>query len=284
MFLIYKHTSPSNKSYIGYTKNTMEIRYRGHCKSAEKGSDCRFHKAIRKYGKENFISEIIHDNILTIEEAKILEKKYIIEFNTLGRNSDGYNMTPGGDGVQLFGEENGMYGKKHKPESIQKMKDNSAPMIGSDNAWHSSNKTPEELKERANKTAEIRKINGTYTAEFNGMTGQSHKPESIQKMKDTISEKGSRSGENNSFFGKTHTEEAKLLISQASTGRVKTQEEIEKTRNSNTGKKRTPEQCKRISDSLKGKKQEVLRCPYCDKEGGATNMKRYHFEQCKDLK
>ena len=68
-------------------------------------------------------------------------------------------MTRGGDGAQLFGEDNGMYGKNHTNESKQKMKDNNKPMFGSDNAWHKSNRTEEELKERAQKGLQTRLLN-----------------------------------------------------------------------------------------------------------------------------
>ena len=32
---------------------------------------------------------------------------------------------------------------------------------------------------------------------------------------------------------------------------------------------------------LKGIPQKQIMCPYCNKSGGATNMKRYHFDNCK---
>lgn len=33
-----------------------------------------------------------------------------------------------------------------------------------------------------------------------------------------------------------------------------------------------------------GKKHQVVTCPYCGKEGGVTNMKRYHFDNCDQRK
>lgn len=30
-----------------------------------------------------------------------------------------------------------------------------------------------------------------------------------------------------------------------------------------------------------GKKHKVLKCPHCDKEGGAPQMRRWHFDNCK---
>jgi hypothetical protein len=34
----------------------------------------------------------------------------------------------------------------------------------------------------------------------------------------------------------------------------------------------------------KGDKQKVIICPYCEKSGGISNMKRWHFENCKYIK
>ena len=38
---------------------------------------------------------------------------------------------------------------------------------------------------------------------------------------------------------------------------------------------------KKMSELLTGKKQRIVKCPYCDKTGGASNMNRYHFDNCK---
>lgn len=96
--LIYKHTSPSGNSYIGKSIDTMQERFNQHIKSAEKGDDYSFQCAIRKYGPENFTSEIVEDNIL---ENLLNEKEryYIHFFDTYKK---GYNMTEGGEGGDTF--------------------------------------------------------------------------------------------------------------------------------------------------------------------------------------
>lgn len=38
---------------------------------------------------------------------------------------------------------------------------------------------------------------------------------------------------------------------------------------------------KKISESLKGKPVRRVECPHCNKIGGISNMKRYHFDKCK---
>ncbi len=98
-FLIYKHTSPSGKSYIGLTSKTIEQRLNGHKTSAYTCmSENSFHQAIRKYGIENFTSEILIDNIETLLEATSIEIYYIRFYNTY-RN--GYNDTKGGRGMNV---------------------------------------------------------------------------------------------------------------------------------------------------------------------------------------
>jgi group I intron endonuclease len=88
-FLIYKHTSPSGKSYIGQTCD-LEVREKAHRKEA----NCPiFYKAIKKYGWENFEHEILSDG-LTLDEANHLEAFYIRSENTL--SPFGYNLMTGG--------------------------------------------------------------------------------------------------------------------------------------------------------------------------------------------
>jgi group I intron endonuclease len=90
MYYIYKHTSPSGKSYIGQTTNVAR-RIREHRSS----NNCRaFHNAIQKYGWELFSTEILAI-VQTIAESNELETKYITEHNTLTPN--GYNLKLGGD-------------------------------------------------------------------------------------------------------------------------------------------------------------------------------------------
>jgi group I intron endonuclease len=88
-YCIYKHTSPSGKSYIGQTKN-YEYRSKQHIKTKK----CPlFRNAIDKYGWDNFTHEILKSE-LTIEEANLWEENLIKEHNTLSPN--GYNLVNGG--------------------------------------------------------------------------------------------------------------------------------------------------------------------------------------------
>ena len=118
--LIYKITNKINdKIYIGQTTQSLNNRIRNyrsdvkHSKRSRKIID-----AMKKYGFENFVFEIIHDNIASKKEMDELERKYISDFKI------GYNMELGGNsmgkhsdetkhkiGQSQLGEKNHMYGK-----------------------------------------------------------------------------------------------------------------------------------------------------------------------------
>lgn len=96
-YLVYKHTSPSGKSYIGITNN-----YNKRCSAHKTTAGCKaFSAAITKYGWDSFTHEILLCS-LTIEEANMQEQQLILEHNTLSPN--GYNLTTGGKVYQLSAE------------------------------------------------------------------------------------------------------------------------------------------------------------------------------------
>ena len=93
MWKVYKHTNKVNgKIYIGITGQDVNRRWRSDGSGYKK---CLFfHRAIEKYGWDNFEHDIIYDG-LTKEEAEELEQKLIKEYKT--NNSDfGYNVANGG--------------------------------------------------------------------------------------------------------------------------------------------------------------------------------------------
>ena len=95
-WIVYKHTSlTSGKSYIGLTSYPVRKRFREHIAYANAGSNFHFHSAIRLYGREDFESEVLHDNISTVREAELLEMSCILKYDTF---ENGYNSTIGGAG------------------------------------------------------------------------------------------------------------------------------------------------------------------------------------------
>lgn len=92
VYFVYKHTTPSNKSYIGITRQNPERRWQsGNGYSTQQ----YFYRAIQKYGWDN-ISHSVLEEELTHDEACVKEKYYIQKFHTNDRKY-GYNITSGGD-------------------------------------------------------------------------------------------------------------------------------------------------------------------------------------------
>lgn len=97
-YCVYCHTNKVNgKRYIGLTGDKPEIRWRN---GANHTYNEYFRRSIQKYGWDNFIHEVLFDN-LTFGEACELEKEFIAKYNTTNREL-GYNMTSGGEGVSGY--------------------------------------------------------------------------------------------------------------------------------------------------------------------------------------
>lgn len=73
MGVVYKHAL-NGKSYIGYTKYSMDERLKQHANRKTKNS--HFGNAIRKYGKENIISDILFecDDLNKLKEMESLKR------------------------------------------------------------------------------------------------------------------------------------------------------------------------------------------------------------------
>lgn len=104
-WVVYKHTSPSGKVYIGITSKKPLARWgkrgQGYINNAH------FWSAIQKYGWESFRHEILFTG-LTKEKAGEEEKKLIEEYNSTDPKK-GYNIALGG------------YDGKHGEETRQKI-------------------------------------------------------------------------------------------------------------------------------------------------------------------
>ena len=136
---------------------------------------------------------------------------------------------------------------------------------GSEKGVHKSEETKKKMKESAkNRTT-------------NNRTGKPHSEETKKKM--SISQKG-----------KVVSEETKKKISKTlkeQPGRPHTEESKEKMKNSAknrekgggmTGKPHSEETKKKM-----GKPKNKIICPFCSKIGGDSQMKRWHFQNCKSL-
>lgn len=124
--------------------------------------------------------------------------------------------------------------------------------------------------------------------------------EETDRIKGILSEKCGLEGENNGFFGKSHTQEQKekwkndprrikkgedngmygkpCYYNMNEKEKQAWQESISKA---TKGKPKSEEHAKKIGLAHKGKQKKELTCPHCDFVGRGGNMKRYHFDNCK---
>lgn len=124
--------SETNKVYIGQVTHEYHRRFNRHIRTAFKTKkrikDCKFYRAIRKYGKDSFSVECLEKKPFQnlVECVKWLDEreKYWISFYDSYKN--GYNSTSGGRSGYEFTEEilykmdSGNRGKKQSEEEIEK--------------------------------------------------------------------------------------------------------------------------------------------------------------------
>ena len=74
-YLVYKVTFPNNKIYIGITSKGLEFRKTKHFAELKKGTNYKFHNALKKYPNMEIWEEFCH--AFSWEDAKELEKYFI---------------------------------------------------------------------------------------------------------------------------------------------------------------------------------------------------------------
>ena len=85
--VVYIYTNLVNgKKYVGQTSKQVgyKNRFLIHCKCIENPGSCIFHKALKKYGVNNFELVLVEDNIPE-ELVDNKEKEYIMKYNTFLR-------------------------------------------------------------------------------------------------------------------------------------------------------------------------------------------------------
>lgn len=85
----------NDKKYIGQTRQGIKVRLKQHIKDSHKEDGYPVHRAIKKYGIENFDVEIIC--LADVVHLNELEQYYIKKYRSFFK-CGGYNLTFGGDG------------------------------------------------------------------------------------------------------------------------------------------------------------------------------------------
>lgn len=250
----------NDKRYVGkHTTDNLDDGYIG--------SGRLLRKAIKKYGKENF--KCRHCCYCEDEnELNEAEKYWIAYWDTINK---GYNLTQGGEGS------NGL--KLSKEQKIKLRNVHLGKILSKE---HRKN------------------ISISITGENNPFYGKKHSEET--RLKISLSRRGIAAHNK----GVPLTDEHKLKLSNQMKGRVSprkgvkfTEEQRLKNSLAQTGKKLSEEHKRKISENrkknpfteeeklnlslkMKGYKHEIVKCPHCNKEGGVTSMKRWHFNNCKN--
>lgn len=183
--IVYRATNIINgKVYIGQTIGTLNRRMVCHISDALlKKDNMYFHKAIRKYGKENFIWEII----VECKSLKELNKSEIGMIEKYDTFSKGYNLTEGGEGVLgLWGEAAFWYGRHHTEESKKKMSEGKK---GEKNYNYGKHPT-KETREKMSKSSEGKKMSDSAREKVSkARKDKKHSKEHTEKLAKATSKK-----------------------------------------------------------------------------------------------
>lgn len=126
----------------------------------------------------------------------------------------------------------------------------------------------------------------TMKGEANSWYGETHSEETKRILSEA------KKGEANPWYGKKHSKEAKKKMSEAlkgkregeknpNYGKKASEETKRKIGEAGKGRKHSEEAKRKISEALKGNPKPKTTCPHCGKEGGNSAMKRWHFDKCK---
>lgn len=195
--VIYCYTNKINgKRYVGQTVRKLKSRHIQHI-SAVNHRTSRYdnfspiHRAIRKYGIENFKLEILH--VADKYSIDMLERHYIYTLNTFVKNKNGYNISSGGSNGNPFAgkteEEMKIFRNKCKINMIGKYIGKDNPNYGNKKLKGKNNPNygKKMSEEQKRKISESRK--GKYAGENSPWYGRKHSEESRRKMSETKKEK-----------------------------------------------------------------------------------------------
>ena len=133
-YVVYVHTFPNGKRYVGITCQDIQRRWRG-----GKGYEGQpVFDAILKYGWDNIRHEIIATD-LTKEEAEDIEIRLIKEYHSLS-HENGYNIETGGNSTKRLSE-----------ETKKKISEKNKGRLSGSKHWNYGKHLPDDVKEKIRK-------------------------------------------------------------------------------------------------------------------------------------
>lgn len=233
-YTVYRHVAPNGKIYIGITQQDVRSRWQN-----GKGyhHNKHFKSAIKKYGWENFIHEILFVG-LSKKEACEKEKELIEKYNSNDPDY-GYNQSSGG--------ESGNFGRKHREETKRKMSEAQRGEKNHGFGKHLSEETKEKLR-KANKGKVMseeakQKISKANKGRLPWITGKHWPPEMRERMRERQK-------------GVLLSEETKRKISEAHKGKPLSKDHVAKIAESHK-KKVVCIETGKVFDSVKEAAQSI---------------------------
>jgi group I intron endonuclease len=203
-----------NKSYIG-----SKVCYKSDPeKDGYWGSSKYLKEDFKKYGIENFSKKIIQRNYTNKKDLLNGETEYILKYDTLEPN--GYNRFLPNINPGFY-----MLGAKASDETIQKLKDSHKGKI----PWNAG-------KNNIFSQETLEKMSLSHL-------GKKHSEETKQKI-----------SQNSKGFIGPHSEDTKIKIGKANTGKKRTPEQLKQMSKSHLGIKLSKEAREKLSNSKKGTK------------------------------
>lgn len=237
-YYIYKIVNLINKKhYVGFHATDKEYE-----KDNYFGSSRTLKKAIKKYGIENFIKEIIE--YVNEDNWKEREMYWITEMHS-HTSEWGYNLTKGGDGTL------GLKMREESRENIRKSR------IGKTLSTEARLKISKKIKGRKFTEEHKKRISISNTG---------------KKCSEETKQRVSKANKGNKYrVGKYHTEETKSLI------REKSKISSAGEKNAMFGHVYTKETLLKLKKSA----NTILICPHCKKEIKRGTYNRWHGNNCK---
>jgi group I intron endonuclease len=180
IYSIYKATNTVNgKCYIGFDSNYPK-RKDQHIKQALRGNGHHLHNAIRKYGSDCFVWEIIYQSKDLDHTLNVMESYFIGQYNSY---IEGYNMTLGGEGA---------IGRLHTEESKRKMSESQKKSIRKPHSEETKRKISNSNKGKCKSEEHKRKLSEVFKGVCNHTEESKRKISEASKNRKPISEETRR--------------------------------------------------------------------------------------------